>query len=465
MMDAEIVIIGGGPAGMAAALEAARRGISTVLIDENKSLGGRVLQSLEEPGNSIRREWAEEQVRKKLFQAFDGIRDRVRVLLGTTVWGIFDRTTVAFFSEDGASASQGRVRARKLILNTGAIDRVVPFPGWTLPGVFTAGGLNQLVKYQNVLPGKRFLLAGSGPLQLVLANQLLQAGAKIAGVVEAGSYRDVLGNIYSLLSGGRLMTRGMKYFFNIRRHRVPVYSSHVIVEAKGGKEVEGAVIARVDRSWRPIEGTRKEISADVIALAYGLIPSTELARLCGCNQRFDNNSGYFEIEHDQNMATSVPGIFVAGDGATIKGYPAAIEEGRIAGLAACAQLGCIDPKEADRLTESSQKKLARWKKFSAAMNSISAPRPGIIQTISDETVVCRCEEVTMGDLRAAVRSGATDINHIKRKTRSGMGYCQGRFCGQVINELIWGLSGDSRPREVFTARVPVRPIPIEVLLR
>jgi thioredoxin reductase/bacterioferritin-associated ferredoxin len=465
MTEAEIVIIGGGPSGMAAAIEAARRGVSTVLIDENKRLGGRVLQPIDIQGNLTRRESAEELVRKKLFKAFDGIRDRIRVLHGTTVWGIFDRTTVAFISDDGSSASQGRIEAKKLIIPTGAMDRVIPFAGWTLPGVFTAGGLNQLIKYQNVLPGKRFLLAGTGPLQLVLANQLLNAGAEIAGIVQAVSYRDVMENISSLLSGASLLARGIKYLLKIRTRHVPIYSSHVLVEARGEKEVEGAVIARVDRSWRLIQGTEKEIFVDTIACAYGLIPSIELARLCGCRQRFDEKTGYFEIEHDEHMETSVPGVFVAGDAVTIKGYTAAIEEGRIAGLAACSQLGYLDPKEADRLIDSSRRKLARWKKFSDAMNVMSAPKSGIFGAISDDTVVCRCEEVTMGDIRAAICAGATDVNHVKRNTRSGMGYCQGRFCGQVINEIMWRLTGNTRQREAYATRVPVRPIPLEVLLQ
>jgi thioredoxin reductase/bacterioferritin-associated ferredoxin len=465
MTEVEIVIVGGGPSGMAAAIEAAQRGVSTVLIDENKNLGGRVLQPMDIQTNLFRRESSEELVRKTLFKNFDDIRDRVRVLLGTTVWGLFDRTTLAFVSEDGSAASQGRIQAKKLIIPTGAMDRVIPFAGWTLPGVFTAGGLNQLIKYQKVLPGKRFLLAGTGPLQLVLANQLLNAGAEIAGIVQAVSYRDVMDNISSLLSGGSLLARGIKYLLKIRRRHVPVYPSHVIIEARGKKEVEGAVIARVDRSWRPIRGMEKEISVDTIACAYGLIPSIELARLCGCHQRFDEKTGTFEIEHDEHMETSVPGIFVAGDAVTIKGYSAAIEEGRIAGLAACSQLGYLDPKEADRLMESSRRKLARWKKFSDAMNVMSAPKPGIFGAISDDTVVCRCEEVTMGDIRAAVSAGATDVSHVKRKTRSGMGYCQGRFCGQAINEIMWRLTGKTRQRESFTTRVPVRPIPLEVLLR
>jgi len=163
------------------------------------------------------------------------------------------------------------------------------------------------------------------------------------------------------------------------------------------------------------------------------------------------------------METTVPGVFVAGDGVTIKGYLAAIQEGKIAGLEASAQLGYLSRGEANRLIRSSQKELSRLRRFSREMNKISTPRPGVLEVITDDTIICRCEEVTMGDIRAAVADGATDVNHVKRKTRSGMGYCQGRFCGQVMNELLWKLTKNPLKRESFTTRIPVKPIPLEVL--
>ena len=165
------------------------------------------------------------------------------------------------------------------------------------------------------------------------------------------------------------------------------------------------------------------------------------------------------------METSNPGIFAAGDCRIVKGYSAAIEEGKIAAVEACSQLGYTSRKTADSALRASLKKLKRFKEFARAMEILSRPGPGLLDIISDDTVVCRCEEVTMKDIRSAVAEGAGDVNDIKRRTRLGMGHCQGRFCGQVINELIWRLAGMPRKREVFTPRVPIKPVPFGVLAR
>lgn len=463
MNPAELVVIGGGPAGIAAATESASRGVSTVLIDENDHLGGKVLK---EP-NGVEAKYlerAEKETRDDLFEHFSRVRDRITIHFNSIVWGIFEDKSIAFCSETGDHQGIFSMKAEKLVIPSGAFDRPIPFPGWTLPGIFSTGGLNTFVKHYGVLPGREFLLAGSGPLQLALASTLIKAGAKIAGIVEAASLGDVGTNLVPLLNGGRVLATGMKILWDIKKHRIPILRSHVLSRVHGVEGVEKAVVTRVDREWRPIPGTEKEIKADTIAIGYGLVPSNELARVCGCKCHFDQDLGYWAVEHDQQMETSVPGVFVAGDGVTVKGYLAAIDEGRIAGIAASAHLGHLRRPEADQLIGRIQERLSRLRRYGRALNRMSTPKPGIWDIVSDDTVICRCEDVTMGDLRAAVADGATDVNHIKRKTRVGMGYCQGRFCGQVINELFWMLKGRPGNREQLPARVPVKPIPIKAFL-
>jgi hydrogen cyanide synthase HcnB len=158
------------------------------------------------------------------------------------------------------------------------------------------------------------------------------------------------------------------------------------------------------------------------------------------------------------METSISGVFAAGDGLTIKGYSAAIEEGRVAALEACTQLDRLGKREADRLLRPALRKLKRFNRFGQIMDALSTPQPGIFNILTDDTVVCRCEEVTMQDVISAVADGARDVNDIKRRTRLGMGHCQGRFCGQVINELMWRLTDVRKQREVFTPRTPVKPV-------
>ena len=464
MKDVDLIIIGGGPAGITAATEAARMGATVALIEENQNLGGKVFAPT---GNTVKGSTADEiekSIGSGMMKDFDEVRDNISVFLSTEVWGFVDQKTVLLYSRDDIDKSVKRIRGDKLILSVGAFEKAIPFPGWTLPGVFSVGGLNTLVK-KGILPGKRFLIAGTGPLQLVLANHLIHAGARLSAIVNAASLKDIAANAFKLSANiDYLKIRsGFDYLRNIKRHHIPIYRSHIVSRVYGANEVEKAQIVKVDRSWNPIKGTEKEISVDSVAYGFGLIPSTELTQLCGCKHIYDEHLGYWRVELNERMETSIPGVFAAGDGLTIKGYSAAIEEGRVAALEACAQLNRVSRTEADRLLQPSLRKLKRFNRFGQMMDVLSRPGPGIFNILSDETVVCRCEEVTMQDVISAVADGARDVNDIKRRTRLGMGHCQGRFCGQVINELIWRLTGVRRQREIFTPRTPAKPVPFASL--
>jgi thioredoxin reductase/bacterioferritin-associated ferredoxin len=464
MKEFDLVIIGGGPAGITAATEAARMGATVALVEENQNLGGKVFAPT---GNAIRGGAADEiekTIGSRILKDFDRIQDNISVFLNTEVWGFVDQKTVLLYSRADVDKPVKRIMGGKLILSVGAFEKAIPFPGWTLPGMFSVGGLNTLVK-KGIVPGKRFLIAGSGPLQLVLANHLIQAGARLSAIVNAASFKDIAANAFKLSANiDYLKIRsGFDYLRNIKRHHIPIYRSYIVSRVYGTSEVEKAQIVKVDGSWNPIKGTEKEVSVDAVAYGFGLIPCTDLTRLCGCKHIYDEHLGYWRVELNERMETNIPGVFAAGDGLTIKGYSAAIEEGRVAALEACAQLDRVSRREANRLLQPALRKLKRFNRFGQIMDVLSTPRPGIFNILSDDTVVCRCEEVTMQDVISAVADGARDVNDIKRRTRLGMGHCQGRFCGQVINELIWRLTGVREQREVFTPRIPVKPVPFGCL--
>jgi thioredoxin reductase/bacterioferritin-associated ferredoxin len=464
MKEVDLVIIGGGPAGIAAATEAARMGASVALIEENQNLGGKVFAL---PVTTIKGSIADEiekSIGRRILNNFDRVRDNISVFLSTEVWGFADQKTVLLYSRDDADKPVKRIRGDKLIISVGAFEKAVPFPGWTLPGVFSVGGLNALVK-KGILPGKRFLVAGTGPLQLVLANHLIHAGARLSAIVNAASLKDIAANAFKLSASiDYLKIRsGFDHLRNIKRHHIPIYRSHIISKVYGNSEVEKAEIVKADRSWNPIKGTEKEISVDAVAYGFGLIPCTELTQLCGCKHIYDERLGYWRVVLNERMETSIPGVFAAGDGLSVKGYSAAVEEGRVAALEACTQLDRVSRREADRLLRPSLRKLKRFNLFGQIMDVLSTPRSGIFNIISDDTVVCRCEEVTMQDVISAVAQGARDVNDIKRRTRLGMGHCQGRYCGQVINELIWRLTGVRKQHEMFTPRTPAKPVPFAFL--
>jgi thioredoxin reductase len=411
MKEVDLVIIGGGPAGITAATEAARIGVSVALIDENENLGGKVFGPT---GNAIKGSAAdkiEKDIGSQILKGFNRVRDKISVFLNTEVWDIVDQRIVSLYPRDGSDKQIKGIKGEKLIISIGAFEKAIPFPGWTLPGVFSVGGLNTLVK-KKILPGERFLLAGAGPLQLVLANHLINAGANLSAIVNAASLRDITASAFPLFASiDSLKLRfGFDYLRNIKRHNIPIYRSHIISKVYGSSEVEKAEIVKIDRSWNPLRGTEKEISVDTIAYGFGLIPCTELTRLCGCKHIYDERLGYWRVELNDRMETTVPGVFAAGDGLTIKGYSAAIEEGRIAALEACTQLDRVDRSEADRLLRPSLRKLKRFNRFGQIMDAISTPRPGIFNILSDDTIVCRCEAVTMQDVISAVAAGARDVN-------------------------------------------------------
>jgi hydrogen cyanide synthase HcnB len=460
MKEVDLIIIGGGPAGITAATEAARIGASVALIDENENLGGKVFGPT---GNAIKgsaSDKIEKDIRSQILKNFNRVRDNISVFLNTEVWDIVDQRIVSLYPRDGSDKQIKCIKGEKLIISIGAFEKAIPFPGWTLPGVFSVGGLNTLVK-KGILPGKRFLIAGTGPLQLVLANHLINAGANLSTIVNAASLGDITASAFKLLASidSLKLRSGFDYLRNIKRHHIPIYRSHIISKVYGTREVEKAEIVKVDRSWNPVRGTEKEINVDSVAYGFGLIPCTELTRLCGCRHIYDERRGYWRVDLNQRMETSISGVFAAGDGLTIKGYSAAIEEGRVAALEACTQLDRLGRSEADRLLRPALRKLKRSNQFGQIMDALSTPQPGIFNILTDDTVVCRCEEVTMQDVIAAVADGARDVNDIKRRTRLGMGHCQGRFCGQVINELMWRLTDVRKQREVFTPRTPAKPVP------
>jgi bacterioferritin-associated ferredoxin len=380
------------------------------------------------------------------------------------VWDASTDNSVSFSSASNGTQRLETVRGRCLIFCTGALERVIPFQGWDLPGVFSVGGLNSLVK-RGVLPGRRFVVAGSGPLLPVLARNLLKGGARLEALVSAVSIgrAAALAPILAASIDPFKLAAAWLYLFTLKRYRVPILSAAAVTQAAGDGEVSSVVVQNLDRSWAPLPGGSRRFKADAAAVGYGLIPATELTRLRGCGHVFDPDLGYWRVVKKRTCETDIPGVFAAGDGVTVKGYAAAALEGQVAAVEACAQLRFIDRQAAARRISPLVRRLAAAARFGRALDALSRPQPGIFKAVTDSTVVCRCEDVTAGDIRQTIAEGARDTHEIKRTTRLGMGHCQGRFCGQVVNELLWQLTGNPSPRQVFTPRSPVRPVSFGIM--
>ena len=463
MRESDFVIIGGGPGGVAAAIKAAQAGVNVTLLDENEQLGGQVFRQFEKgfrvaDPDDLGPDFKDGQ---ELLVQFSSLQDKIRYLNNTVVWGIFEDRTLAL-ARNGATSS---LCFKHLLVATGAYDRPVPFPGWTLPGVFTAGGAQKLVKSERVLPGDNILLAGTGPLQLVLADQVLKADGKIEAILEAGNVgKNWLKGLKGIWGNWDFLKEGMRYLGSIQKAGVPLLRSHIILEARGDGQVEDAVIANVDKNWRPKLDTARCIKVDTICLGYGLVSSTELTMLAECEHKYDLRQGGYIPVRKPNMETSVPGIYAVGDGAGVAGKKVAIEEGCIAGISAASALGYISGAYTTEQIKPHRKRLDKINRFRKILDDISWPRKGLYELATDDTIICRCEEVTLKQLKAALADDTIQIKDFKRMTRLGMGSCEGRMCGpSVIEMLRHRLNARAEDVGCLKPRPSIKPVALGVL--
>ena len=320
MNNIPVAVIGAGPAGLSAAIEAARLGAKVLVMDENQKPGGQLFKQIHKFfGSKVHKAGTRGMdIGKQLLE--ETIALGIEVWLDTEVCGIDkDRNIWAIRNKDRSVS----FRAEKIILASGATENAVKFSGWTLPGVMGAGAAQTMINTHRILPGKKVLMVGSGNVGVIVSYQLLQAGAEVVGIIEAAPK----------LGGYGVHTS------KVRRAGVPFYPSHTITRAMGGDRVEAAEIIALDGSWNPVPGTEKLLEVDTICLATGLTPLTELAWIAGCEFTYVPEMGGHVPIHDHQMESTVKGIYVAGDITGVEEASTAMEEGRLAGISAAAELG------------------------------------------------------------------------------------------------------------------------------
>jgi len=475
MEQAEVAIVGAGPAGLAAAALLAEHGADVVVIDERPRAGGQIYRQPPEsfggeglpPGRSY-------AAGRALLAAAgaSGLRWQTRTL----AWGLFEPQDAGPVPEGAAAAwvvalaDDGGIRrlaARHVLICAGAYDLPVAFPGWTLPGVMTAGGVQAFVKSEKLLPGRRFVLAGAHPLLLTVADQLLHAGAELAAVVFAQpAPRLSEGAAVAMRLRGRLtpVLELVGPLRRLRRHKVPLLFSHLLRAAEGEGALEAVRVAPISPGWRFVPGAELRFACDTLAFGYGFVPSTELPRQAGCSHRWKPREGGWVTEHDDWMRTSRAGISVAGETTGIGGAEQAAEEGRLAALGLLRELARLDRGQAARAAAPVRRRLRRRRALSGLVQDRFEPVYGALGALADDaTVVCRCEEVTAGTVRSALAThphlGTADA--VKLLTRVGMGPCQGRFCMLTVASLIAEATGRELAEVgAFHARPPAKPLPL-----
>ncbi|UBI35777.1 MULTISPECIES: NAD(P)/FAD-dependent oxidoreductase [Streptomyces] len=443
----DLAVIGAGPAGTAGAVAASRLGLSVALLDAADRPGGQYFRYAA-PELAARRQRQGALQGRSAFAALCArlAASRVDHLAAHHVWAVTRDDEAAWSvhaltGPDGDGGEPVRVRARAVLLATGSQERQLPFPGWTLPGVVGAGGAQAMLKSGLVLPGRRVVVAGSGPLLLAVASSLAAAGARVPAVVEASGYLGYARHPRALAVNPHKALEAALHGSALLRHRVPVRTRSAVTQVHGADRVEAVTVTRLDRDWRPVPGTGRRIACDALAVGHGLEPRVELATGLGCATR-TTPDGTHALVVDGLQETTVPGLWAAGETVGVGGWQLAWLEGELAGTAAALRLsGRAGPVAGGRL-RGLRRRRDRLRSFADAMAAAHAPGEGWTGWLTDDTDVCRCEEVTAGHVREAVTDlGAHDARTVKLLTRAGMGWCQGRVCGTAVTCLATAAGG------------------------
>ena len=447
IVEPDVLVVGGGAGGLAAAIAARAAGARVTVLDEMPALGGQYYKQAA-CGAPLDGQQAEGAALVAEVRS-----SGAEILAGAEVWGAFDG--LLFLAEiDGAPLI---ARPRTAIIATGACERPSMVPGWTLPGVMTTGAAQSLWRRYRTLPGGRVAVCGSGPLNLQVAVELAAGGAEVTLVAEAAP--TPLARPFEALrmaaSGPFLTFKGIEMLHRLRRRRIPVRHGTLLRRVDA---VDGGLAA----TFRHRSGEEHRVVVDAVCMNVGFEPQNEVLRLLGARMRYDPAFGHARCERSETLETSVPGLFAVGDCAGLGGAPAARTEGRIAGRAAAiAAAGGGDT----RVSGPDRRELRRHRRFQGPLWRLHdvAPRP--LPLAEDETIVCRCEEVSLARLKRALDENPGHVGDLKRSTRLGMGRCQGRYCGPPAARLLAGRTGEPVSDEShFAPRVPIKPVRIDTIL-
>jgi NADPH-dependent 2,4-dienoyl-CoA reductase/sulfur reductase-like enzyme len=453
-MSRSVLVIGGGPGGLAAAYAALDRGAEVTLLDGSDQLGGqywRHAPGVESPDLRLQHGW----------NTFTRLRDallgdpRCTVLTSAHVWAVEPNRNgaagppatvhVLVGPADGTNRDARTFRPDTLVLATGAHDRTLPFPGWDLPGVYTAGAAQAFAKAEGIALGRRVVVAGAGPFLLPVAASLTAIGARVLGVFEASPIRRLaagwLPRPWQLLGSVTKAGELGGYVAHQVRARVPYRTGHAVVAAHGDHAVEAVTIARVDSRWSPLPGSERRLEADAVCVSHAFTPRLELPIAAGGRVGTD---GFLVVDDDQRCA---PGVYAAGEITGIAGADAAMAEGSIAGH--CAAGGSATDA-AIRVSVRDRTRSSQFARRLAAAHGIGS---GWRDWLTEPTLVCRCEEVSYGRLcQVSAATPDAGLRSLRLSTRAGLGACQGRICGRTVAELL-GRPGSTDHRPIAT---PIR---------
>lgn len=447
----DLIIVGAGPAGLAAAVEARRWGVGVVLLDEQAASGGQIYRAVDASSPARRAILGDDYAAgTELTRAF--AQSGARHVGGAAVWNVGRDLAVNYLH----AGSSHRLQARHILLASGAMERPFPIQGWTLPGVMGAGAGQILFKSAGALPKEPVVLAGCGPLLYLLASQYLHAGVMLKAVIHTTSLRDYVNatsHLAGALKGWTDLRKGLRMLGHLRRKRVPIYAGARDFAIEGKERAEAITFTH--------NGRLQRIESSLILLHQGVVPNTQLSWAIRAKHRWNDAQLCWEPETDDHGQIEESGVYIAGDSRGIVGAKASASQGRLAAIAVADKLERAGKVERDRREDSLRSELKRQLYIRPFLDALYRPLDAHRMPPDQSVVVCRCEEVTAGQIREYAQLGCRGPNQTKAFGRCGMGPCQGRLCGLTVTELIANEHG-LRPEQVgyYRIRPPIKPVTI-----
>ncbi len=446
----DVVIVGAGVAGLKAASVLAKYDLKIAIIDENPSLGGQYLRTLPENFKDRLLKF-KTAVKKEGLKLIEGLKNsNVEIIKNSTVIGVYEGDKILFDKEGRSDL----IYYKKLIISTGVREKYFPFLGWDLPGVFSLGAVQVFLKSNGVLPAEEIVLAGTGPFLYAVAYEILKAGGKVKGIYELKKFKDQIVFSKGLLNFPAKLVEAFVYLEEILSNNVPIKYGWGVLKAEGDDSVERVFVGKMGQDGRVIEKSVKSIETELLAIGFGFVPNLEIARSAGINIVYNEALGGWVVETDDKLITSNENIYASGEITGVGGAEKSQIEGELSALVLLDSLNLLDNSGKSKI-QKLVKKRKKAIKYSKYFNTVFSVPLEFYKNIEDNTVICRCENISMKKIKEAIEVGPSDMNFIKTFTRAGMGNCQGRTCGPIIENIIKSLEGKT-PKPA-TMRKPIKP--------
>ena len=471
-----VIIVGSGFAGLSAADTLSGQGLDILVIDENVHAGGQLLRKTRKKSFCFP-EFEPDRMKVKGFDLVEKIKKNPGIdwLFQAQVLGVFKDRRLLVHMENIKSPGKKdgekifEVRAEHLILATGAREKYLPFKGWTLPGVMSLGSVQILMKSYGVLPARNTLIAGTSPLMMALASEIMANRGKVSALVDENSTIKKLAFLPLIKNHWPKLLEGGLYTAHMVLNRVSMLQGCRVIEARGRQGFESAITVKITSQGDVIPGTETELSAKALAVGYGFVPNIELPVQAGCDLEYLKNKGGWVVKVDDSLESSSRSVYAVGEITGIAGSKKSFLQGKLAAMSILEKMGKISISHGKKKFQKEVQRLVslghQQEEYASFLNHLCCVPNSAYAAIPDETMICRCEEITMGTIKKNILQGFDTLGSLKKATRCGMGRCQGRICGPVIFDIITALT-QKKPEVIgfSLSRAPVKNVNIKAFL-